>query len=37
MHLLQKKVHREISVLVCTQRTIRSSGYHGRKDGWVNF
>jgi hypothetical protein len=37
MHLLQKKIHGEMSVLVCTRRTICSSQYYGRKDGWVNF
>jgi hypothetical protein len=37
MHLLQKKIHEEMSVLVCTRRTICSSHYYGRKDGWVNF
>ena len=37
MHLLQKKVYGKILVLVWTQRTICSSRYHGRKNGWVNF
>ena len=37
MHLLQKRVHLEILVLVCTQKTICSLRDHGRKDGWVNF
>jgi hypothetical protein len=37
MHVLQKKVHGEILMLVCTRRTICSSRYYGRKDGWVNF
>ena len=37
MYLLQKKVHGEIHVLVCIRRTICSSRYHGRNDGWVNF
>ena len=32
-----KRVNREIFVLVCIRRTICSSQYHGRKDGWVNF
>ena len=37
MHLLQKKVHGEIHMLVCTQRTICSSWCHSIEDGWVNF
>jgi hypothetical protein len=37
MHLLQKKVHKEIHVLVCTRRTIYSLRDHSRKGGYVNF
>jgi hypothetical protein len=37
MHLLQKKVHGEIHMLVCTQRAICSSWCHSIEDGWVNF
>ena len=32
-----KRIHGEMSVLVCTRRTIYSSRYHDREDGWVNF
>jgi len=37
IHLLQKKVHGEIFMLVCTWRTICSPRDHDIKDGWVNF
>ena len=37
MHLLQKRIHREIPVLICTWRTICSLLDHGKKDGWVSF
>jgi hypothetical protein len=37
MHLLQKKIHKEIHILVCTRRTTCSLRDHDRKDGWVNF
>ena len=37
MHLLQKKVHEEIVVLVCTPRTIYSLRDYDRKDSWVKF
>jgi hypothetical protein len=33
MHLLQKKVYRGISVVVCTQKTICFLRDHGRNDG----
>jgi hypothetical protein len=35
--LFYKRVHEEIFVLVCTQRTICSLRDHCRKDGWVNL
>jgi hypothetical protein len=37
IHPLKKKDHREIHMLICTQRTICSLRHHGRIDGWVNF
>jgi hypothetical protein len=35
--LFYKRVHEEIFMLVCTQRTICSLRDNCRKDGWVNL
>ena len=37
IHLLHKKVHGEILILVCTRKIICSLRDNGRKDCWVNF
>jgi hypothetical protein len=37
MHIFYKNSSWKIHMLVCKKRTISSSRYHGRKDGWVNF
>ena len=37
MHPLQKKVDREIPVLVCIRRNICFVQYHSRNDDWVSF